>query len=448
MALLDFFGTTPDYLTGLLGDDLNRYRQDAQQQALQSAAMGLLQAGAPSRTPGGGALAIAQGLQMGQQAYKNALREGIGEKLTQMQLQDFMQRRADEQLARQQQQQAQRVLQSGFVPEQGMIGQTPSSVLRDEEGNLMPGANVRPAGLDINAVLPQLRALGPAGMQVLGQQLGVEKTLAELAKMSRPEGFTLTEGQKRYEIGPDGRVVEVAGVAKEKPIQYQDLGNVVVGLQDGKEVTRLVKGRPPEGPTSLQLTETDQGLVVFNPKTAQITPVIQDGKPVMGKGAKPTEGQLNAAGFAQRMVVSNAMVTNPEYGLTAPGAGSAIAGAIPLIGESLKNLSQKPETQQYAQAARDWIRAKLRKESGAAIGVAEEENEFRTYFPVVGDSPQVIRQKAQARDLATQAMITSAGNAFKTPELPKPPERIGATPTVGNLQSLAQQELERRRKGQ
>lgn len=198
MALLDFFGTTPDYLGGLLGDDLNRYRQDAQQQALQSAAMGLLQAGAPSRTPGGGALAIAQGLQMGQQAYKNALREGLGEKLTQMQLQDFMQKRADEQLARQQQQQAQRVLQSGFVPEQGMIGQTPWNVLRDEEGNLMPGANIRPAGLDINAVLPQLRALGPAGMKVLGEQLGVEKTLAELAKMSRPEEYTLGADQVRY----------------------------------------------------------------------------------------------------------------------------------------------------------------------------------------------------------------------------------------------------------
>lgn len=213
MALLDFFGTTPDYLGGLLGTDLDRYRQDAQQQALLSTAMGLLQAGAPSATPGGGALSIARGLQMGQQAYKNALREGVGEKLTQMQLQDFMQRRADEQAMRQQQMQAQQVLQSAFRPEQGMIGQTPWNVLRDEEGNVMPGASVRPAGLDVNAVMPQLRALGPAGMQVLGQQLGVEKTLAELSKMQRPEGFTLGEGQIRYEVNPQGQIVPVASGA-------------------------------------------------------------------------------------------------------------------------------------------------------------------------------------------------------------------------------------------
>jgi len=210
MALLDFFGTTPDYLTGLLGDDLNRYRQDANQQALQAAALGLLQAGAPSATPGGGALAIARGLQMGQQAYKNALREGVGERLTQMQLQDFMQKRQEEQLMRQQQAQAQRILQGAMTPAQGMIGQTPWNVLRDEEGNVMPGANVRPAGLDINAVIPQLRALGPAGMQMLGQQLGVEKTLAELAKAQRPEGFTLGEGQVRYEVNQQGQIVPVA----------------------------------------------------------------------------------------------------------------------------------------------------------------------------------------------------------------------------------------------
>jgi len=142
------------------------------------------------------------------------------------------------------------------------------------------------------------------------------------------------------------------------------------------------------------------------------------------------------------MVVSNALLSNPAYGLTAPGATSAIAGTVPFIGESLKNISQKPETQQYTQAARDWIRAKLRKESGAAIGAAEEENEFRTYFPVVGDSPQVIRQKAQARDLATQGMITSAANAYKPPELPKLPE-VKAQPT--DLRSLALEELKRRR---
>jgi hypothetical protein len=61
----------------------------------------------------------------------------------------------------------------------------------------------------------------------------------------------------------------------------------------------------------------------------------------------------------------------------------------------------------------------LRKESGAAIGVQEEAEEFRTYFPVPGDSAAVIKQKAEARQRANQGMIQSAGKAFVQPQLPE-----------------------------
>jgi len=228
MALLDIFGDTPSYYGGLLGEEeLQRARDYAQQQALQNSAMALLQAGAPSRTPGGGALAIAQGLQMGQQAYKQAMNESLKDRLTQFQIQDMMQKRAEEQAARQQQAQAQRILQSAYRPEQGMIGQTPSEVLRDEEGNLMPGANVRPAGLDLQAALPALRALGPAGTKTLTEQLGIEKTLADLAKSQRPEGIILGEGQGRFE-NQDGKWVQVATGS---PKQEQVAGDVREAMQ-------------------------------------------------------------------------------------------------------------------------------------------------------------------------------------------------------------------------
>jgi len=218
MALLDIFGDTPSYYGGLLGEEeLQRARDYAQQQALQNSAMALLQAGAPSRTPGGGALAIAQGLQMGQQAYKQAMNESLKDRLTQFQIQDMMQKRAEEQAARQQQAQAQRILQSAYRPEQGMIGQTPSEVLRDEEGNLMPGANVRPAGLDLQSVLPALRALGPGGMKALSEQLAVEKSL-------RPEYKEV--GGQLFEIPAlGGKPTSVAGSKKRDTVT---VGNVVL----------------------------------------------------------------------------------------------------------------------------------------------------------------------------------------------------------------------------
>ena len=229
MALLDIFGDTPSYYGGLLGEEeLRKAQSYAQQQGLQNAAMALLQAGAPSRTPGGGALAIAQGLQMGQNAYRDAMGEALKGKLTQMQLEDMLQKRAEEKALREQQARAQQVIQSGYRPEMGMIGNTPSQVLRDEEGNLMPGANIRPAGLDLQSVMPALRAMGPAGTKALTEQLGIEKTLADLAKSQRAEGFTLGEGQVRYEVNPQGQIVPVATGA---PKQEQVAGDVREAMQ-------------------------------------------------------------------------------------------------------------------------------------------------------------------------------------------------------------------------
>jgi len=432
MALLDIFGETPSYYGGLLGDEELRKAKDyAQSQGLQNAAMALLQAGAPSRTPGGGALAIAQGLQMGQQAYKQAMNESLKDRLTQFQVQDMMQKRLEDQAMRQQQAQAQRILQSAYRPEQGMIGQTPSEVLRDEEGNLMPGANVRPAGLDLQAALPALRALGPAGTKTLTEQLGIEKTLVDLAKSQRPEGVTLGEGQGRWEI-QDGKWVQVAGAPKEKAIQWQDLGNVVVGIRDGVEVARLPKGRAPEGPVSLQTIETEQGVMTFNPKTGQLTPAMQDGKPVFGKNAgNLTEGQGNAVTYGMRMSEANRVLTPLENaGLKDTGkirAGvSGTLGAVPLIGDALSRGSDNifntlptilgglnEDQQKTIQARVNFITAVLRKESGASISPTEFATAEKNYFPSPGDPKAIVEQKQKARELAIRGMKLQAGPGAK-----------------------------------
>jgi hypothetical protein len=97
MALLDsFYGETPAYLGGLLGEDeLKRLQGQAQSQSNLGMAAALLRAGAPSRTPGGGALAIAEGLQMGQQAYKQALNQGLQEKMQGMQVQELIRKQQE-----------------------------------------------------------------------------------------------------------------------------------------------------------------------------------------------------------------------------------------------------------------------------------------------------------------------------------------------------------------
>jgi hypothetical protein len=147
-------------------------------------------------------------------------------------------------------------------------------------------------------------------------------------------------------------------------------------------------------------------------------------QPIMGpsgqlkgvSGGKPTEGETNAAGFAQRMELAQSIIGGLPAG-SQPGAMTRTLEAIPFLGGVAARSGQGANTQMYDQAAQDWIRAKLRKESGAAIGVDEARQEYATYFPMVGDTPEKIAQKAEARRVVTEGMKKSAGKAY-TPYTP------------------------------
>jgi hypothetical protein len=146
------------------------------------------------------------------------------------------------------------------------------------------------------------------------------------------------------------------------------------------------------------------------------------------KRVEGTESQKLSTGFAQRMVFSNATIEALEKtgeGLPGPGLPTektSVAGAVPFIGGYLQRKAMTPEQQRYKQAADNWIRANLRKESGAVIGADEMESEYKTYFPMPGDDQDTIDLKAQARKVTTDAMIKNAGPAFTMPQLPSMPK--------------------------
>jgi hypothetical protein len=57
----------------------------------------------------------------------------------------------------------------------------------------------------------------------------------------------------------------------------------------------------------------------------------------------------------------------------------------------------------------NWVRANLRKESGAVIGEQEAAAEYANYFPMPFDSPEVIKQKRETRKRVEEAMKATAG---------------------------------------
>ena len=187
MALLDIFGTTPSYYGGLSGEDeLNRVRQQAQQQALQNTALALLQAGAPSRTPGNEALAIAQGLAGGQQAYRQSMQEGLQDKMQQIQIQDYQRKQQEAQAQRTRQEQMRQMFPQIFTQtvtpeERTMYGET-AHVVRDEEGNLLPGAQITPAQRQISVDPNKLQALAMLSNDPLAAYSQIAKLVPDLRK--------------------------------------------------------------------------------------------------------------------------------------------------------------------------------------------------------------------------------------------------------------------------
>lgn len=125
--------------------------------------------------------------------------------------------------------------------------------------------------------------------------------------------------------------------------------------------------------------------------------------------------QGNAAGFADRMVNANTILSDPNMVKAMTDLGQlATKAAVPF---GLGNYMVSSEFQQADQAMRDFITAILRKESGAVISQDEFATARQQYFPQPGDSEQVIAQKARNRQIAIEGVTRSAGTNYQPPSL-------------------------------
>jgi hypothetical protein len=122
---------------------------------------------------------------------------------------------------------------------------------------------------------------------------------------------------------------------------------------------------------------------------------------------KPTEYQSKSAGFLARMTQAEQQYgkvpADSRDARTIPGQWlhDAFPGVDATFNSSDRNSSDN--------AARNFIAASLRQESGAAIGRDEYENQYRIFFPMPGDTEQQIKEKAIARQQAIEGFKVAAG---------------------------------------
>jgi hypothetical protein len=199
-GLLDIFGTGGADTMGLLGmsqADIARNRDDAQAQALYALAGRLFAGGNTGQS-------IAEGLQLGQRAYKGGMSEAMQSQLQNYQLQELMNKRKLEQQALMRQQGIESEITKAYRPQ--TFADTPLTNMMGQE---IAGPNQpQEAGLGLAALAPKLMG-SPEGRKALTELIASQKAMAG-------ELTTLPEGANLVRVSPTGDVKTVASGAPKK----------------------------------------------------------------------------------------------------------------------------------------------------------------------------------------------------------------------------------------
>ncbi len=213
--------------------------------------------------------------------------------------------------------------------------------------------------------------------------------------------------QKGYDrdIANDKEKVRQFGVTSG---EQQRHNRTTEGISGGNlALARTREAREAQAPRGTY--DSERGLIV-DPRTGESRPVTSGGAPIGPKPAAKdgviTEGERNAGGYAMRMVEATKLLDTHEP----KGRATVATEAAGAVGRNSRSLVMNADQQKYRQAQEDWVRAKLRKESGAAIPVKEMDDEIATYFPGPFETDKsVVEQKRQSREVATRAMVQAAG---------------------------------------
>jgi len=125
-----------------------------------------------------------------------------------------------------------------------------------------------------------------------------------------------------------------------------------------------------------------------------------------------TEGQGKASNLYRRTLSSNI-----ELDRLSLDPDSLIGRTSYDYAPGLTRMASTDKRNAYRSAVENFIAATLRLESGAAIGDAEFERQYRIYFPQADAGPEEIEQKRKARELAINGLKAEAGPGARQAEL-------------------------------
>jgi hypothetical protein len=407
-GLLDIFGTGGQDVLGLLGGNVGQARDDAQAQALYALAGSLLSGG-----PTG--LSIVKGLQQGQQAYKQAMRGELEDRMTQFQLQEVARKKQEEEAAKRRQAVIDAAVARAYQP--GVAAQPAQEIYGEDIMGQRVGEGMTPA-VPAQAPRLDLQSIAPA---LMASREG-RATLADLVKAQeamQPKMQTLKEGEQIGYV-QDGQFKPVANLPKQN--LTTDYNNWVLA------------GKP--GSFDAWLRESKKPLVVMNEGQKGFENTTDLKKQF---GNEPIYKEFSGMQTAYSQVTS-AIKANTPIGDTA---------AATKIMKLLDPGSVVRETELGMAMAATGKMDRLKNYMDLYISGKKLTDTQRVEFQNLAD--QLYNAAAQAYN-DKRGEYEQIGKGFKLDTdlaLGKPAKVMApeaAKPT--DLASMARQELERRRKGQ
>ena len=272
----------------------------------------------------------------------------------------------------------------------------------------------------IDKLLPEVKYIDVGDgitVNTFDPQTGGVSTLGTMTKGINPETIykenAATERNTYSQDSATNRTVYTVDQQAETARQSRELQAYLAEQQAQLSSNKFTQKVMPDG-----------RVLLFN-EQGQWKPVLDtNGKPMISKPSaadKPlNESQANSLMYGKRMQTSNKILENLESkGVT---RGSLLS-KLPVVGGSIGNtpfVGNNEEQRKYEQAKRNFINAVLRKESGAVIAESEFDNAEKQYFPQIGDSEAVIKQKAANRRQVTSTMLSNVGPIGEAAKKTKP----------------------------
>jgi len=208
------------------------------------------------------------------------------------------------------------------------------------------------------------------------------------------------------------------------------------GLQPGTpEYQQAVMDALTKPSVQINQPKLEAGMIPIDP-----TDLSKGVRPQPGGSKDPmnprnfTGEQRKAAGFADRMIKSQGKLREMEQSGYNPASVGEVARG------RFGRPAQTKEGKAYQDFQDNFIRAILRKESGAAI-TAEERSDYGSYFPQLGDTAEDIARKAAIRDELAGGVAAEAGPAYDhiaAGEAQKRAKKMGVS--MSDVEYTAQQE--------